>query len=260
MLLDHPDVYRTDFSSLRALIYAGAPMSVEKLKQAITVFGPVMTQAFGQAEASFMCTVLTPSEHVLAGTDEQTRRLFSCGRATPFVRVEVMDEDGGLLGPEQRGEIVVSSNLVTPGYYKNPQATAAVRRNGWHLTGDIGYKDSGGYLFIVDRKRDMIVSGGFNIFPGEIEQVIWSHPSVKDCAVIGVPDPKWGESVKAVIEAQAGAQIDPNEIIAMCRDRLGAMKAPKSVDVWPELPRSSIGKVLKREIRARYWLDQERAI
>lgn len=252
MLLDHPGVEEGDYRSLRHMIYSGAPMSVDKLRRAVRVFGPVMTQAFGQAEASFMCTVLPPSEHVADGDAAQLRRLHSCGRATPFVRLGIMGDDGALLPPGERGEIVVRSQLVTPGYYRNPEATARVRRNGWHLTGDVGYQDDEGYLFIVDRKRDLIISGGFNIFPGEIEQVIWSHPAVKDCAVVGVPDEKWGEAVKAVVELRAGAVADAAGIIALCRERLGAMKAPRSVEFWDELPRSSIGKVLKREIRQKF--------
>lgn len=260
MLLDHPDAQTTDYASLRHIIYAGAPMSVDKLKRAVQVFGSVMTQAFGQAEASFVCTVLSPQEHVINGDARQLRRLLSCGRATPFVRVEIMDENGALLPPDERGEIVVRSNLVSPGYYKNPEATAAVSKGGWHLTGDIGYKDDEGYLYIVDRKRDVIVSGGFNIFPGEIEQVIWAHPAVKDCAVVGVPDEKWGEAVMAVIELNEGITVEAEEIIELCRTRVGSMKAPKTVDFWSELPRSSIGKVLKREIRDRFWKGRDRAV
>lgn len=260
MLLDHPDAQTTDYASLRNIIYAGAPMSVDKLKRAVEIFGPVMTQAFGQAEASFVCTVLSPQEHVINGDANQTRRLLSCGRATPFVRVEIMGEDGSLSSPGARGEIVVRSNLVSPGYYNNPEATAAVSKGGWHLTGDIGYKDEDGYLYIVDRKRDVIISGGFNIFPGEIEQVIWSHPAVKDCAVVGVPDEKWGEAVKAVIELNVGAAVEAEEILELCRLHVGNMKAPKTIDFWSELPRSSIGKVLKREIRDRFWKGLGRAV
>ncbi len=260
MLLDHPEVTSTSYASLRHMIYAGAPMSVDKLVRAISVFGSVMTQAFGQAEASFVCTVLSPQEHVVGDDAAKLRRLQSAGRATPFVRVEIMGDDGELLDADERGEIVVRSNLVSPGYYKNPGATLAATRHGWHLTGDVGYKDMEGYLYIVDRKRDLIISGGFNIFPGEIEQVLWSHPAVKDCAVIGVPDPKWGEAIKAVIELKDGVSADADELIEFCRARVGNMKTPKTIEFWPQLPRSSIGKVLKREIRDRYWGDRSKAI
>jgi acyl-CoA synthetase (AMP-forming)/AMP-acid ligase II len=259
MLLDSPRLREFDYSSLRYVIYSGAPMSVEKLKQAIGVFGPVFAQAYGQAEAPFFCTCLTPAEHVFDDPQFE-RRLWSAGRATPFVRVEIMDESGKLLSSGERGEIVVRGNLVMKGYYNNPEATKKVSQAGWHRTGDIGYKDEHGYLYIVDRARDLIISGGFNLFPGEIEQVIWAHPAVQDCAVVGVPDERWGEAVKAIVQLRAGMTAEEGEIIALCREKLGRMKAPKSVEFWPDLPRSSVGKVLKREIRDRFWAGRERAV
>lgn len=260
MLLDSPALPRHDYSSLRHVIYAGAPMSVEKLRQAVAAFGPVMAQAYGQAEAPFFCTILPPEEHVLSDDPKLARRLWSCGRATPFVQVEIMDAEGRLLPPGERGELVVRSNLVMKGYYKNPDATARASRFGWHHTGDVGYRDEDGYFYIVDRERDVIISGGFNIFPSEIEQVIWSHPAVKDCAVIGVPDEKWGEAIKAVVELRAGMSATEGEVVQLCRDRLGGMKAPKSVDFWAALPRSPVGKVLKRDVREHYWAGQARRV
>jgi acyl-CoA synthetase (AMP-forming)/AMP-acid ligase II len=149
--------------------------------------------------------------------------------------------------------------MVMAVYYKNPEETEASRRNGWHCTSDIGYKDEDGFLYIVDRKRDMIITGGFNVYPGEIEQVVWSHPAVNDCAVIGVPDEKWGESVTAVVEPKSGADIDPDEIVKYCRERLSPVKTPKTVIVR-ELPRSPVGKVLKKALREEYWTDKERAV
>jgi acyl-CoA synthetase (AMP-forming)/AMP-acid ligase II len=146
------------------------------------------------------------------------------------------------------------------GYYKQPDKTAEAIIDGWLHTGDVGHLDAEGYLHITDRKKDMIISGGFNVFPSEVEQVIWSHPAVLDCAVIGVPDEKWGEAVKAVIELKPGAAVDPEEIIALCKDRLGSVKAPKSVDFVSTLPRSPVGKVLKKEIRASYWTQSDRKI
>jgi acyl-CoA synthetase (AMP-forming)/AMP-acid ligase II len=149
--------------------------------------------------------------------------------------------------------------MIMAGYYKDPDETAAATKHGWHATGDIGYKDEQGYVYIVDRLRDMIITGGFNVYPGQIEQVIWSHPQVRDCAVIGVPDEKWGELVTAVVEVKDGAEIDPDEIVALCRDRLGPVKTPKSV-IFRELPRSAVGKVLKRRLRDEYWTAQARAV
>ena len=146
------------------------------------------------------------------------------------------------------------------GYHKNPEATAEAGAHGWHHTGDIGMLDEAGYLYIVDRKKDLIISGGFNVYPGEVEQVIWTHPSVQDCAVIGIPDEKWGEAVTAVIELKPGASLDSDAIIALCKAKLGSVKAPKSVIFVDNLPRSAVGKVLKRDLRARFWHGRERAI
>lgn len=260
MLLAHPDLHRRRYDSLEAFIYAAAPMSVDKLKQCLQVFGPVMAQTFGQAEAPMVCTVLTPADHQVIGDPAREHRLASCGRPTPLTRVEIMDDEGRLLPTGERGEIVVRGNLVMLGYYKNEVATREASEHGWHHTGDVGYLDPDGYLFIVDRKKDMIISGGFNIYPSEIEQVIWSHPSVQDCAVIGVPDDKWGEAVKAVVELKPGLQASAEEIIRLCKDRVGSTKAPKSVEFWPELPRSPVGKVRKKDIRETFWTGASRRI
>ncbi len=260
MLLDSPDAGKRDCSSLQYLIYAGAPMSVDRLRQALHMFGPVLVQGFGQAEAPFFCTCLTAQEHVVEPGAPAEQRLRSCGRATPFTRVEVMDDEGRILGAGEVGEIVVRGDIVMKGYWRNPEATRAVSRYGWHHTGDVGYRDPEGYFYIVDRKRDLIISGGFNIAPSEIEQVLWSHPAVADCAVIGVPDEKWGESVKAVVELKPAAHATEAELQALCRDRLGGMKAPRSVEFWPALPRSPVGKVLKREIRRKFWAGRDRSV
>lgn len=259
MLLDHPNIKNHDYSSLQCFLYAAAPMSVDRLRQAMAVFGPVMVQTFGQAEAPLICTCLDIEDHkrALFGREDL---LKSCGRATFLTRVAIMGEDGKLLPVGDVGEIVVSGNLTTPGYYQNPGETAKSKAGLWHRTSDVGYQDAEGYLYIVDRKRDMIISGGFNIFPSEIEQVIWSHPAVADCAVVGTPDDKWGEAVKAVIELKPGASVSDEDIISLCRAKLGAVKTPKSVEFWPELPRSAVGKVLKKDIRARFWRDHSRKI
>ncbi len=260
MLLAQPNVREVDYATLRYFIYGAAPMSIDKLKEALAVFGPVMAQLFGQSEAPMMVTFMTPREHLEDGRPASDQRLKSCGRATPFVRVAVMDDDGRLLPPNAVGEIVVQGDLVMQGYYKNPDATAESRAFGWHHTGDLGYRDEAGYYYIVDRKKDLIISGGFNIYPGEIEQVIWSHEAVQDCAVIGVPDDKWGEAVRAVVELKRGKSVTAEELIALCKSRLGSVKAPKSVEFVEALPRSSVGKVLKKDLRAIYWTGRERKI
>ena len=259
-MLAHPQVRAFNYSSLRHFIYAAAPMSSEKLKEAMEIFGPVMAQTYGQAESPMLCTFMSPHDHNVVGNPKLERRLQSCGRPTVFTQVEIMDDEGKLLGPEERGEIVTRGILVMKGYYKNPKATEEASKFGWHHTGDIGLKDVDGFVYIVDRKRDMIISGGFNLYPSEIEQVIWGHPSVQDCAVIGVPDEKWGEAVKAVVECKPGQSVSPEEVMSFCRERLGGMKAPKTVEVWPQLPRSAVGKVLKKDIREKFWAGQARRV
>lgn len=259
MMLAHPRVREFDYSSLEHFVYAAAPMSTDKLKEAIAVFGPVMAQVYGQVEAPVMLTYLGPEDHDISDPAKEAR-LQSCGRSTLLSTVEIMDDEGHLQPPGERGEIVVRGDIVMRGYYRNPEATAQASAFGWHHTGDIGYKDQDGFLYIVDRKKDMIISGGFNVYPGEVEQVIWSHPAVQDCAVIGVPDEKWGEAVKAVVELKPGLSLSADELIALCKERLGSVKAPKSVDVWEALPRTPVGKVKKKDIRAKYWQGRSRAI
>jgi acyl-CoA synthetase (AMP-forming)/AMP-acid ligase II len=260
-MLAHPDVRKGDYSSLRYFVYSAAPMSVDKLRDALDVFGPVMVQAYGQAEAPFVCTVMTAEDHArVLREPAYAHRLASCGRASPFVRMAVMDGHGNLLPPGERGEIVVQGDLVMKGYYGDPEKTAAALKHGWLHTGDVGFQDVDGYFYIVDRVKDLIVSGGFNISPGEVEQVLWAMPAVNDCAVVGVPDSHWGESVKAVVELKPGADFDVESALAFCRERLGSLKAPKSIEVWDQLPRSAVGKVLKREIRERYWAGQSRRV
>jgi acyl-CoA synthetase (AMP-forming)/AMP-acid ligase II len=254
-------VRKGDYGSLRYFVYSAAPMSVDKLREAMDVFGPVMVQAYGQAEAPFVCTVMNADDHVRALADPAlAKRLASCGRASPFVRIGVMDAGGRLLPPGERGEVVVQGDLVMKGYYEDPEKTEAALKHGWLHTGDVGYRDEDGYFYIVDRMKDLIVSGGFNISPGEVEQVLWALPAVNDCAVIGVPDSHWGEAVKAVVELKPGASFDAESALAFCRERLGGMKAPTTIEVWEQLPRSAVGKVLKREIRERYWVGQSRRV
>jgi acyl-CoA synthetase (AMP-forming)/AMP-acid ligase II len=260
MMLAHPKVRDYDYSSLKYFLYCAAPMSADKLKQAIEVFGPVMVQSFGQAEAPMTCTFMSAQDHIDALKPGNEHRLLSCGKATPFVRLAIMDDEGNLQARNSDGEIVIRSSLVMAGYYNNAKATEESQAYGWHHTGDIGRIDDDGFVYIVDRKKDMIISGGFNVFPSEIEQVIWSHPAVQDCAVIGVPDNKWGEAVKAVIEAVPGQTVNEQAIIALCKEKLGSVKAPKTVEVWDKLPRSPVGKVLKKTIRKTFWEGYERAI
>jgi acyl-CoA synthetase (AMP-forming)/AMP-acid ligase II len=250
MLLGHADLDQTDKTSLQCLWYGAAPMSASRLEEAINRIGPVMGQLFGQTEAPMMISTLAPAEHFRDDGSLATERLSSAGRPTPLTTVAIMDDEGHLLGPGQRGEIVVRGSLVMAGYYKNPDATAEASQHGWHHTGDVGYLDEDNLLFIVDRAKDMIITGGFNVYSAEVEQALLAHPAVQDCAVIGLPDDKWGERVTAVLQLRAGASVSEAEVRAFVKERLGSVKAPKQVEVWPDLPRSKVGKVLKAEVKA----------
>jgi acyl-CoA synthetase (AMP-forming)/AMP-acid ligase II len=188
------------------------------------------------------------------------KRLLSCGRPSPFARVALMDDNGSFVPQGEIGEIVVQGGLVMKGYYKDPEATAEVSKFGWHHTGDLAYQDADGFIYIRDRKKEMIITGGYNVYPLEVEQVVLSLPSVQDCAVVGVPDAKWGEAIKAVIELKVGCTLDPEEVIALCKRRIGPVKAPKTVEFIESLPRSPAGKVLRKEVRERYWRDQTRKV
>ena len=260
-LLDIPDLnQKVDFSSLRYFFYGAAPMSVEKLKLALRVFGPVMANSYGQTEAPGTISCLPPHEHFVQGQAAADERLASVGRPNPLIRVEVMDDQRRILAQGETGEICVRGDLVMKGYYKDPAKTAETLIDGWLHTGDVGHVDAAGYLHITDRKKDMIISGGFNVYPSQVEQVLWSHPAVQDCAVIGVPDAQWGEAVKAVVELNQGMSASAEELIALCKAKLGSVMAPKTVDFIAELPRSTAGKVLKKDLRAGYWKDSGRKI
>ena len=251
MLLGHSALPAADLSSLQCLWYGAAPMSATRLAEAIGKIGPVLGQLFGQTEAPMMISTLAPKDHFRPDGSLATGRLSSAGRPAPLVQVAIMGDEGGLLAPGERGEIVVRSSLVMAGYYQDPGASAEAARYGWHHTGDIGYLDEDQYLFIVDRAKDMIITGGFNVYSAEVEQVLLAHPAIQDCAVIGLPDDKWGERVTAVVQPHPGHTVTPDELRAFAKSRLGSVKAPKQVEVWPDLPRSKVGKVLKPDIKAR---------
>src|SRR5580704_5941186 len=255
MLLDHPALPDADLSSMQCLWYGAAPMSSARLEEAVRRIGPVLGQLFGQTEAPMMISTMAPKDHLRPDGSLALERYASAGRPTPLTTVAIMDEPGTLLPPGERGEIVVRGPLVMSGYYRNETATAEASAHGWHHTGDIGYLDAGNYLFIVDRAKDMIITGGFNVYSAEVEQALLQHPAVLDCAVIGLPDAQWGERVVAVIQPHPGGKVSDGEMRAFATSRLGAMKAPKQVEVWPDLPRSGIGKVLKNEVKARLLAD-----
>ena len=215
---------------------------------------------YGQSECLFPVVAKQPADYVRPDGSFDEDALRSAGKCVPYACVEIMDDGGNIVDRGEQGEIVVRSAMVMKGYYKKPSETAEVSGFGWHHTTDVGIKDQRGFITIVDRKKDMIVTGGFNVFPSEIEAVINSHPAVLDCAVVGVPDDKWGEAVKAVVQLKPGRQIEAEKLIAMCKQELGSVKTPKSIEFWEELPRSAVGKVLKRDIRGKFWAGQWRAI
>ncbi|MCU0973207.1 MAG: AMP-binding protein, partial [Burkholderiales bacterium] len=259
-LLACSDSRRMVYPSLRYLLIGTAPVSADKLREAVQVFGPTVAQIYGQSECP-MAAFLSPREIARAVEDPSlAQRLLSCGRPLPGTELGIMDEQGALLADGERGEIVARSGQVMKGYLANPEATQECSAFGWHHTSDIGYRDADGYYYVVDRKRDLIISGGFNVYPSEVEQVLWSHPAVHDCAVVGVPDDRWGEAVKAVVMLKQGAQASADELISLCKERLGSVKAPKTIEFWSDLPRSPVGKVLRRVIRDRFWADSARRI
>jgi acyl-CoA synthetase (AMP-forming)/AMP-acid ligase II len=233
-LLEAPEIERADLSSIVTIGYGSAPMPVHRLEQLLARFGPIFTQIYGLTETCAMSTVLRPDEHV-------GRRLASCGRAAPGVDVRLID-----------GEIAIGGPTLMRGYWQAPEVTTEAVHDGWFYTGDLAEQDEEGFLYISDRKKDMIITGGINVYPKEVEEVIYRHPAVSECAVIGLADPEWGEAVTAVVAPKAGASIDPDEIVELCRRELAGYKKPRQVFFVDEIPRNPSGKVLKRVLRDRY--------
>jgi acyl-CoA synthetase (AMP-forming)/AMP-acid ligase II len=250
-LLDLPDVRTRDYSSLKNFFYGAAPAAIERIKQALSVFGPVMTQGYGQTECHTLIAVLRPEDHFVSGQVAGADRLSSCGRPTLGTTVIIKNDQGQVLPQGEVGEICAHSDLMMSGYYRDEAATREAIREGFVHTGDIGFIDTEGFLHIVDRKKDLVITGGFNVYPAEVEQIINDHPDVGDCAVVGVPDADWGEALTAVVELKAQANLSEAELIAFCRPRLGGVKTPKRILFWPELPRSPAGKVLRKDVRTK---------
>jgi acyl-CoA synthetase (AMP-forming)/AMP-acid ligase II len=260
ILVSWPEIGNYDLSSLKCLDYGGGPMYVEDLKEAVRKLGQCLVQVYGQGESPMTISYLRSEEHLLEGTEEQMVRLQSAGIARTDVEVKVFDENDNEVPQGEIGEIVLRGEEVMRGYWKNPEATAETLRGGWLHTGDVGKMDERGYIYLLDRSKDMVISGGENIYPREIEDVILRHPAVHEVAVIGVPDDYWGEALKAVISLKPGMQASEQEIIDFCKQYLASYKKPKSVEFIGELPKSSYGKILKRELREKYWIGQERRI
>lgn len=247
-LLATPGIRSCNYSSLRHFLIGGMPLSVAKLKEAIDVFGSAMTPCYGQLEALWI-TFFLPRDWPADG--EAPERLWhSCGRPAPFVQVEIMGEHGEVLNDGQEGEIVVRSDMVMKGYYRDPEATAAASAGEWHRTGDIGRRDKRGFLYIVGRNKDLIITGGFNVAPTEVEEVLLSHPAVADCVVFGVADPIWGEAVRAAVTLVQQARASEPDLISHCRARLADFKCPKTIEIRNQIPTTATGKASRRKIAA----------
>jgi fatty-acyl-CoA synthase len=255
-VLDHPALGATDLSSLQTVMYGASPMSPARMAEVLERVGPVFCQLYGQTECTGLATSLWRAEHDRA----DAHRLTSCGKPMPGVRVTIRDDAGQPVPDGRPGEICVQGPSVMQGYWKQPDLTAAALDGGWLRTGDVAVRDADGYVYIVDRKKDMIVSGGFNIFPREVEDVLSAHPAVSNVAVIGVPDDKWGEAVKALVVTRPGTRVTPEEVIELVRDKKGPVYAPKSVEFLDALPLTPVGKADKKALRAKYWAGQTRNV
>lgn len=255
-LLDHPAARNYDLSSLQMLIYGAAPMSADRLKQAIGRFGPIFVQLYGQTEAPNCIASLRRTDHDVSRDD----RLTSCGLPCPGVDVRLFDDAMREVPAGTPGEICVRGPLVMDGYWNQPEATEEAFRGGWLHTGDVAVRDADGYLTIVDRTKDMIISGGFNIYPREVEDALMSHPAVAGAAVIGVPDDKWGEAVTAFVTLRDAADAPLDELKAHVRERRGAPWSPKTIEVIDSLPLTPVGKIDRKALRARYWPDSGRNV
>jgi acyl-CoA synthetase (AMP-forming)/AMP-acid ligase II len=255
-LVQAPQIRETDLSSLRLIVYGAAPIPADLLKQAMGIFQCGFQQVYGLTETTGAITLLPPEDHDPA----DARKLLSCGYAQAGVELRIVGDDGTDQPAGQVGEIAVRSPQIMRGYWKLPDATKRALDGDWFLTGDAGYLDDKGYLYIYDRVKDMIVSGGENIYPAEVESALFGHPDVADVAVIGVPDERWGEAVKAVVVKKSGAGVTAGELLTWARDRIAGYKLPKSVDFIDALPRNPTGKILKRELRRPYWGDKVRQV
>jgi fatty-acyl-CoA synthase len=262
-LLDHPDAEHADLSSLETVYYGAAAMSPTRLAEGIRRWGPVFAQYYGQSEAPMVISYLAKAEHTL----DHPERLASCGRPSAFLRTALLGEDGRPVATGEPGEVCVAGPVVASGYWRLPEATAETFRDGWLHTGDVAKQDDDGFWYIVDRTKDMIVTGGFNVFPREIEDVVAEHPGVAQVAVIGVPDDKWGEAVTAVVVLRPEQPCDDaavasltSEIQASVRQRKGSVHTPKQVVVTDALPLTPLGKPDKKALRAPYWRGRERAV
>lgn len=250
MLLDLHDFTSFDISSLKRVNYMGSPMPLELLRRGMAAFGPIFCQGYGQTESGPDITFFKEKDHeILDNPSVQRERLLSCGRPAIGVHVRIVDDNGHDVDPGQVGEIVAKSRHIMKEYWRNPDETRKAIKNGWLHTGDMGHYDEEGYIYIVDRKDDMIVSGGENIYPREVEEVLYKHPAVLECAVFGIPDKKWIEAVHAIVAFKEGVSASIEDLIQFCKNNMAKYKAPKSIEIVSEIPKNPAGKILKKELR-----------
>ncbi|RAN39997.1 fatty acid--CoA ligase [Hyphomonas sp. GM-8P] len=257
IVVRQPNARQVDYSRLKYILYGASPIPLDLLRECMDVFGCGFCQQYGMTETCGTIVYLPPEDHDPAGN----QRMRAAGIPMPGVEIRIEDDEGNVLPPHTVGEVVTRSRANMKGYWNLDEATRnTIAGDGWLHTGDAGYLDEDGYLYIHDRVKDMIISGGENIYPAEVENAVYGHPDVAEVAIIGVPDEKWGEAVKAVVALKPGAQPDPDSILKFARDRIAAFKAPKSVEFIEALPRNASGKILKKDLRAPYWQGKDRGV
>lgn len=259
MLLDDPAIVDTDLKSLKTVVYAAAPAAPSLVERAMARFGPALHTGFGQTEAYGLNTLMEPAEHAEA-VRSGGARLTSVGRAYANAQIRIIGADGNSAAPGEVGEICLCAPWVTPGFWRRPDLDAERLRGGWLCTGDFAHMEADGYIYLADRKEDMIITGGYNVYPGEVENVLLAHSAVAECGVFSVPDPKWGEAVYAAIVLRPGARSSEDELIAFARSKLAAFKIPKAVKFVETLPKTLVGKILRRTLREPYWAGRRSQI
>jgi len=260
MLLESP-LKNYQLTSLHTVVYGASPMPVERVKQAIERFGTIFVQLYGQSEAPMSITRLLKEEHIIDGSENETKILGSAGREFTLSHVRIVDENDDEVQNGSIGEIVTSGPHVMKGYWDNTEETQKTLRGGWLHTGDVGVMDEEGFVYVLDRKNDLIITGGFNVYPREVEEVLYKHPAILDAVIIGTPDKKWGEKIKAFVQNKPGAQeISIDDVISFCRDRIAGYKIPKTVEFVSELPKSPAGKILRRKLKDKEWKKSKRRV
>ena len=248
-LMDHTALGSYDLTSVKRITYAGSPMPVERIKEALNLFGPVLDQSYGQAESIITITHLPRNEHIVNGDPKQSKRLASAGREYPGVRIRIVNDNDEELRPGEIGEVVTRSDLVMRGYWKQPDKTKEALKGGWLHTGDIGYLDEDGYLYLVDRKHDKIITGGLNVYPREVEEILAMHPAIAEACVFGAKDNFWGEAVTAAVVIREGMKLTEEQLKSFCREKLAGYKRPKKFHFMDNLPKNPYGKLLRKDLK-----------